>query len=402
MNNLFSVTGPLAGEYLTHEALTSGTGAAHAVKLYSVLEEYDSVESLQAVICDNTNVNTGFKTGAVTVLEKMLDRKIHKIGCLLHWNELPLREIIKQLDGKNNSATIWIGPIGSRLSEDLYQEPAVEFKKVSTTMGEPPAEVMEDLSADQKLLLQYVLGIDAGVIPTNVLKLKPGPACLSRWLTMATRILIIYTRTQDPSSELQRIVAFIQQVYAPGWFLVKCQKSFVEGPRVLFKLLQAVRQLNDPLCSAVFEDKLEKWAFSLLSENFLAAMLYSDSTWDRKMAAWKICQLKSQPDTPIGSQRIQTVNINADKWSNLICLSTAEHEPPITKNMSVEEVEAMVDIRGEPPRFPIHTQSVERAVKNTSEAAGSSFSKEARHKAIVVKTKARKERPHTDSKKDFF
>ena len=90
MNNLFSVTGPLAGEYLTHEALTSGTGAAHAVKLYSVLEEYDSVESLQAVICDNTNVNTGFKTGAVTVLEKMLDRKIHKIGCLVHWNELPL------------------------------------------------------------------------------------------------------------------------------------------------------------------------------------------------------------------------------------------------------------------------------------------------------------------------
>ena len=44
------------------------------MKLYSVLSEYDSVDTLQAVVCDNTSVNTGHKTGAVTLLEKLLDR----------------------------------------------------------------------------------------------------------------------------------------------------------------------------------------------------------------------------------------------------------------------------------------------------------------------------------------
>ena len=164
-NQQFLITGPLSGQYLTHEVLQAGTGVGHAVKLFSVLHEYNSVESLQAVICDNTSVNTGHKTGAVTVLEKLLDRKIHKIGCLLHWNELPLREIFKQIDGKNASGTIWTGPIGKRMSEDLHLEPAVKFSPVPTTLGEPPANVMADLSADQKLLLQYVLAIDAGVIP---------------------------------------------------------------------------------------------------------------------------------------------------------------------------------------------------------------------------------------------
>lgn len=81
------------------------------MKLYSVLSEYDSVDTLQAVVCDNTSVNTGHKTGAVTLLEKLLDRKIHKIGCLLHWNELPLREIVKQLDGKTLLAPSGLDPL---------------------------------------------------------------------------------------------------------------------------------------------------------------------------------------------------------------------------------------------------------------------------------------------------
>ena len=372
--------------------------------LYSVLEHYDSIDTLQAVICDNTAVNTGHKTGAVTVLERLLDRKIHKLGCLLHWNELPFREIFKQLDGKSNSATVWVGPIGRKLSEELHLEPVVKFSPVATTLGQPEEEVMKDLSADQKLLLQYVLAIDAGKIGDDVLFTKPGPACLSRWLTAATRVLIIYTRTENPSTELQRIVAFIQQVYAPGWFTIKAQSSFLHGPRILFKLLQAVKKLNDPVCSAVFEDKLQNWAFPLLSENFLASMLYSNVEWDRKMAAWKINELKRVPGPPIGSARIQPLNFEAESWGQLISLSSAESEPPITKRLSEEQVNAMVKnprACGALPKFPIHTQSVERAVKNVSEAAPMSWSVEKRHKSICATEDARAKRPFNNSKQDF-
>ena len=368
-----------------------------------MLEEYNSVDTLQAVICDNTSVNTGHNTGAVTVLEKLLDRKIHKLGCLLHWNELPLREVVKQLDGKNSSGTIWIGPIGKRLSEeDLHLKPAVNFKKVSTSLEEPAADIMADLSADQKLLLNYVLAIHDGKIPENIVNLKPGPPCLARWLTMATRVLYIYTRSEDPSSELQRIVAFICKVYAPGWFNIKCQSSFLPGPVILFDLLKAVKSLKDPLCTNVFQKKLQDWAFPLLSENFLASMLYSDSERNRFLAVLRIKQIRTEPELPIGSQRIQPVNFNAESWSQLICLASAESEPPITKSLSEAELEAMVANPGILPRFPIHTQSVERAVKNTSEAATKSWSKEKRHKAIATKSAARGTRQKSHSKKDFM
>jgi hypothetical protein len=400
---LLSVTGPLAGKYLTHEVLKAGTGAAHAAKIYGVLVEYDSVDTLQAVLCDNTSVNTGHKTGAVTVLEKMLDRKVHKIGCLLHWNELPLREIIKRLDGKTLSGTAWSGPVGKRLSEeDIHLQPAVPFEPVATSLVRPADDVTKDLSGDQRLLLEYVLAVASGVIPESIVHRKPGPACMARWLTAATRILIIYTRTVAPSSNLQRIVAFIQSVYAPGWFIIKAQTSFLAGPRILFKLLQAVKGLEDPVCSEVFKEKLQDWAFPLLSENFLASMLFSSKILERRFAAFRICELRSEAPSPIGSQRIQKINFDAQHWSNLITLSSAESEPPITMSLSTEQVEAMVETRGDPPQFPIHTQSVERAVKNTSEAASSSWSWETRHETIVSKEYARAKRPKSDSKQDFL
>ena len=307
------------------------------------------------------------------------------------------------LDGKNSSGTIWIGPIGKRLSEeDLHLKPVVNFKKVSTSLEEPAADVMSDLSADQKLLLNYVLAIHDGKIPENIVNLKPGPPCLARWLTMASRVLYIYTRSEDPSSELQRIVAFIQKVYAPGWFNIKCQNTFLHGPVILFDLLKAVKSLKDPVCTNVFQKKLQDWAFPLLSENFLASMLYSDSERNRYLAVLRIKQIRTEPELPIGSQRIQPVNFNAESWSQLICLASAESEPPITKSLSEAELEAMVANPGILPRFPIHTQSVERAVKNTSEAATKSWSKEKRHKAIATKSAARGTRPKSHSKQDFM
>jgi hypothetical protein len=63
------------------------------------VEEHESVDSLQAVLLDNTPVNTGYKGGLVACLEKKLDRKLHTIGCFLHMNELPLHHLICDLDG---------------------------------------------------------------------------------------------------------------------------------------------------------------------------------------------------------------------------------------------------------------------------------------------------------------
>ena len=58
-----------------------------------------SMNSLIAIGCSGTNVNTGF-TGVLTVeTEHYLEIPLHWFICKLHANELPLRHLFSNLDG---------------------------------------------------------------------------------------------------------------------------------------------------------------------------------------------------------------------------------------------------------------------------------------------------------------
>ena len=54
-------SGDLQGSYLTHQTLPlkGATGEKLAEAAYEVLEDHKSLDTLQAVLCDNTAVNTG-------------------------------------------------------------------------------------------------------------------------------------------------------------------------------------------------------------------------------------------------------------------------------------------------------------------------------------------------------
>ncbi len=58
------------------------------------------MESFEAIILDNTTVNTGYSGRLCVCLERKLGRKLHIIGCFLHVNELPVRHVISNLDGQ--------------------------------------------------------------------------------------------------------------------------------------------------------------------------------------------------------------------------------------------------------------------------------------------------------------
>ena len=64
-------SGEKSGQYLTHIniPLSVATGNLHAAELYKVLEQYDSLESVQGILLENTSVNTSHKTGLVLELE---------------------------------------------------------------------------------------------------------------------------------------------------------------------------------------------------------------------------------------------------------------------------------------------------------------------------------------------
>jgi hypothetical protein len=74
----------------------------------------------QAVILDNTATNTGHSNGLCACLEQKLGRKVHIVRCMLHLNELPLRQLMKPLDGEIISWNKLAGPIRQLLGGNFY------------------------------------------------------------------------------------------------------------------------------------------------------------------------------------------------------------------------------------------------------------------------------------------
>ncbi|XP_065679613.1 uncharacterized protein LOC124814537 [Hydra vulgaris] len=114
-------SGPFSKKYLTHIEIKNGTGITIATETLKILEKYNSISSLESIVLDNTTTNTGADNGLVVTLERLLNCRIHLIGCVLHQNELPLRHVISEVDGKSNDPKKYKGPISQKASAgDLH------------------------------------------------------------------------------------------------------------------------------------------------------------------------------------------------------------------------------------------------------------------------------------------
>ena len=73
---------------------------------------------------DSTVSNTGYKGGLFFFLEKYLGHRLFWIVCQLHTNELKLRRLIGETDGKTNSKDGFTGELGKMLPsvQDMEQD----------------------------------------------------------------------------------------------------------------------------------------------------------------------------------------------------------------------------------------------------------------------------------------
>lgn len=103
---------------------------------------------------------------------------------------------------------------------------------------------------------------------------------------------------------------------------------------------------------------------------------------------------------------IPDIKIEATSWAKLVDAKGLAYEPPVTQHLTEMELLATVQpfTRLDPSLydFPIHSQSVERAVKLVSEASKHAYSMDKRHGIICGKQKSRKKRKRFPSKKDYL
>ena len=101
-------------------------------------------------------------------------------------------------------------------NQDLHRLPIRMFKAINTSLPDLEESVQNDLSRDQWLLYKYTKAIATGSVDDKLKHQITGPLNHSRWLTLAIRLLQLYTRTENPSDALVNIVTYIVKVYSPS------------------------------------------------------------------------------------------------------------------------------------------------------------------------------------------
>jgi hypothetical protein len=393
--------------YLGH--VTPVRGSADSVKR-SILDFFEAkhinVQNLAAIGCDGTAVNTGRKGGIIRLLEEHIKRPLHWFVCLFHSNELPLRHLFEYLDGSTTGPRSYSGPVGTLLQQ-CDKMPLAEFQKMECDIPQLPDNVVSDLSTDQRYLYEMCQAVASGTCSEALLHRSPGKLVMSRWLTMANRVLRLYVATKEPDNTLVDITEFVLKVYAPLWFAIKSKPSCIDGARHLWMLVNKSRYLREDLKSIV-DPVIQRNAYYAHPENLLLALITDERQHIRELGIRRVMRARAskKPQRFIRTFDVPELNFDAADYIDLIDWQTCElTEPPLTKDLSDSDLEQLVhsieSLAVGFPRFPCHNQAVERCVKAVTESALSVIGEQARDGLIRARLSARKTMPVFETKSDF-
>ena len=375
----YTVCSEPGGRFLFHftpEAEVEGKKHAEIIadNILCWLLERGLENSLQAICGDSTSVNTGWKGGVMNYLYKKLGRRLVWLVCDLHTCELPLRHLIQELDGPTKSHNKWSGPLGNMLDEATHLEINANFPKVDVGPPIPvlPEEVVKDLSTYQSYAYHIAQAIRSREVPQSLALLEIGPVSHSRWLTTALRFCRIWIAKHELKGQalrnLRLIVNYIIGVYLPNWFNVKLNPKWVDGPNHLLFLLQLVKTQNK-LVRDIVLPVLRRSAWYARSETVLQAMVSSQCSKLRAEAIEIVLRIRDTPfyndqlgDCSFIQRKAAQLNVDAMKLSDLLDLNSEVLKPPLTTSLTSKDFKSFKDTPMQVPKWPSHTQSVERCV----------------------------------------
>ena len=411
-----SVSEEPSGKYLTHfvpaEPVHPEKPALKTAQaLFDVLEQFNSVDSLQILQGDSTNANTGWRGGSHAHLEKLLGRKLYWAICNLHTNELPLRHLIEILDGPTSSDKGFSGPVCSLLSKVEQMEYNPNFKGIpeGEALISIPEEVIEKMSTDQKTCYKLVQAVKAGTLPPEMQEMLCGVICHSRWHTTGERVIYLWTRKHGLSGAnykiLEMLVKFCLQWYFKLYFDIKVKHLIEDAPYHILTSLRILKTQPQKVRDAVtFYIKTGAWYAH--SECVLLSLLTSSKSSDRKFAVNQILRLRGKNefgDTSVRPRVTPKLNMSATSLMKLISWKAGEvDEPVLTCSMSRAEIKAFLNKPYDPPKFSCHTQSTERCVKMVTEAAAAVCGQDARDGYIRARVHHREVMPVFTTKKHIL
>ncbi|CAH1116385.1 unnamed protein product [Phaedon cochleariae] len=392
-------------KYLGHVSPISGNANSIKTSIVSFLKNLlgANFNKIIAVGCDGTVVNTGSKNGVIKQIEISVGKSVQWFICLLHANELPLRHLMQELDGKTNDPRGFTGLIGKLLVK-CEQMPIVKFEIIEVELC--PIDSKE-LSTDQKYLYEMCLAINSGNVSPQLAEKQPGNMSHSRWLTTANRILRLYVATENVSDSLKILAEFVVKVYATCWFSIKYQSSCKYGSQHLFLMIKSSRYLPHRL-KKIVDPVIQRNSYFAHSENILLAMLADSRKYIRELALRRIlkCRTSHPIENGIREFKVPRINFEAEEYWDMIDWQQGDiTEPPLTKDITeaalremISEVPDTIDIL----KFPCHTQAVERHIKMVTEASSLVCGSSSRDGLIRARISSREKLPRIETKKHFY
>ena len=188
------------------------------------------------------------------------------------------------------------------------------------------------------------------------------------------------------------------------WFEIKCLPNLLNGPSHMLKTVQLVSTYCPQSVKEVVKPVIQRGAWHAHSENILLSMIGSEDEEQRRFAIKKIIEIRGGSETgdkSVRSFHVPKLNWTANSLYNLIDLSGVSepvYEPILTCNLSNDQLREFLDKPFPMVDIPNHTQSCERAVKETTIAASKVFGFERRDGLIRIKINSRKLVPKVKNK----
>ena len=250
-------------------------------------------------------------------------------------------------------------------------------------------------------MYEYALGIIKGNLYDNLVNQLPGTINHARWLTLAIRLMILYTRTKEPTSSLIKITSFIVQVYVPMWFKIKENNKFWHGPANLFHQMKLITSTQSEDIQEISKKVVQNNAYFAEPGMILTCMLGSDDKGVRNRVIRKIKENRKKPPAAPKSKLFQGVrkfvvpNLvwKAKKWEDIIDWKNVKiFEPNLIEKKTLEEIEAAREAPLDLPPYSLHSQSVERAVKLVTTSSQNVVGQENRHQYCLSMLASREAR----------
>ena len=139
---------------------------------------------------------------------------------------------------------------------------------------------------------------------------------------------------------------------------MKYHEIAINGPENLFFLMKKSELIENIRAKEIVQNCIQRNAFFAHSENILLAQLASSLKTDRIDAVRTIMDARTRNQDPgtVRLFRVPPLNFKAKRWHLMIKWSDTDvYEPPLVRNLSANDILAIVATPLVVPKFKCHT-----------------------------------------------